>query len=142
MEPRRKRARWIVAATVGALALTVVLLSPWSATATTGAPVLTLNLTKTAVTITGTGNYSDPQLVCVTSGKTVSWSAVPQPGGGPKTESGTTTTDGSGNYTFTTGSLSNNTTYDVTVTVLGSLSGGYGGGDVCPNVSTTRSITL
>lgn len=144
MEHVRTRTRWVVAVVVATLAVGIMLLAPWSASATSGNPQLSLNLSLTGPgnkQILGSGTYSDPQGVCVISGKTVSWEIHQGSAGGTIVQSGTATTDGSGNYSFGPSiTLSNNTTYFVKVTVLGSLSGGYGAGDQCADVSTTQSI--
>jgi hypothetical protein len=142
MESVKKRSRWVLVAALATLTGVVLLASPWSASATSGNPQLTLTLTATSTQITGSGTYSDDQGVCVTSGKTVTWTIRTGNQNGPIVESGTTTTDGSGNYSFTSSvTLSTDTKYFVSVSVAGSLSGGYGAGDSCMNVTTKGSIT-
>jgi hypothetical protein len=145
MESVKKRSRWVAVAALATLTVVVLLASPWTASAATGNPTLTLNLTKanagpTTRTITGTGSYTDPELVCDTDGAIVNWDIRTGSFSGPIVDSGATTTDANGNYTFTSIPLPRGEHYYVTASVTGTLSGGYGVGDVCPNATATAEI--
>jgi hypothetical protein len=147
MNPVKKRSRWVVAAAVATFTVVILLASPWSASAVTGNPTLTLTVVKgpntggsTTRTIDGSGSYTDPQLVCVTSGATVNWDVRTGSFSGPIVSAGATTTDANGNYTFSSTLLPKGVHYYITASVTGSLSGGYGAGDVCPNSSATGEI--
>jgi hypothetical protein len=147
MESVKKRSRWIVVAAVATLTVVLLLASPWSASAVSGSPTLTLSLTKgpnvagsPTRTIIGTGSYTDPESVCVTAGVNVNWDIRTGSFSGTIVDSGTDITDANGNYTFTSIPLTKSVHYYVTASVTGSLSGGYGEGDVCPNASATGEI--
>jgi hypothetical protein len=147
MESVKKRSRWVAVAALATLTVVVLLASPWTASATTGNPTLTLTVTKgpntgasPTRTIVGTGSYTDPELVCDTDGAIVNWDIRTGSFSGPIVDAGSTTTDANGNYTFTSIPLPRGEHYYVTASVTGTLSGGYGVGDVCPNATATAEI--
>ncbi len=144
MESVKKRSRWIVVAAIATLTVVLLVASPWSASAVSGNPTLTLSLTKgpneagsPTRTIIGTGSYTDPESVCVTAGVNVNWDIRTGSFAGLIVDSGSTATDASGNYTFTSNPLTKGVHYYVTASVTGSLSGAYSDGDVCMNSSAT-----
>jgi hypothetical protein len=143
MEPRRKRTRWIVAAAVAALAVTVVLISPWSATATTGAPQVTVNAsTNAGGKLTVSGQYSDPELVCNLASRPVTITTRTGSFSGPIVDTTTTTTGATGSYSKNTVLTTiSGTTYYITVVVTGTVGGGYGASDVCPDATGTAQFT-
>jgi hypothetical protein len=147
MSSMKKRSRWVAVAAVASLAVVILVASPWSASAVTGNPTLTLTVAKgpntggsPTRTITGSGSYTDPELVCVTSGATVNWDVRTGSFSGTIVSSGTTTTAANGSYSFSSILLPKGVHYYITASVTGSLSGGYGVGDVCPNTSATGEI--
>jgi hypothetical protein len=131
---------------VGAVAVAVavvVAVMATSAGAVTGTPATTISSSFSGGLITVSGTYSDPSGVCVISGRPVTVTLKRSDnnndvGGSPLS----TTTAANGTWSVTSNNaIPTNKTINITATVTGALSGGYGAGDVCPNAtnSTTQA---
>jgi hypothetical protein len=140
----------LLALTIGLiLALSFVLIPGRRAQAVTGAPAVTVvlapNNTGSGAKIDVSGVYSDPEGVCATSGKTVNIIVKANDSNGATLKtftSGPTTSGGAYGPTTTPNGPLGPGTWWVQSTVQGSLAGGYGAGDVCPDVSNSNTIVL
>jgi hypothetical protein len=113
------------------------------ASGATGTPTVTVNPSiNGAGKLIVSGQYSDPAAVCELNGRPVTITTRTGSFSGPIVNTSTTTTGATGAYSKNTlFSVVSGTTYYITVVVTGTVNGGYGGTDVCPNATGTSTIT-